>query len=106
MGVNYGWEKFFISLRIAVGSEASLQDRLATVISGVTGLRHDDFPSDGEIWSRFRDLIETTTKLPALHKEGTIQATTSQMTNDEAAKLLREALGIFSDVAIAYGKSW
>jgi hypothetical protein len=104
MGVNYGWEKFFILLDYAIASKASLQDRLASAISKVEGLSADSFPSDGDSWVRYKGLIEATTKLPALHKEGTIQATTSQMTDEEAARWLREAVGIFSDIARACEK--
>ena len=104
MGLNYAWEKFFTSLYYAIDSKASLQDRLASVISKVAHLSADSFPSDGEIWNRYKGLMEATTKLPALHEEGTIKATTSQMTDEEATRWLREAVGIFSDIAKAYGK--
>jgi hypothetical protein len=105
MGVDYAWEKFFTSLHYAVAGSDSLQSRLASVIMGVHHLGADSFPADGEIWEEFQVLKRETTKLQARGNEGTIQATTSQMTDDEAAKWLRVAFGIFSDIAKAYGRS-
>jgi hypothetical protein len=104
MGVDYGWEKFFSSLHFAIGSTHSLQERLHSVMSGVSHLDRDSFPDD-ERWERFEKLLKETTKLPARFEgEGTIQATTEQMSDDDAAKWLREAFGLFSDIALAYGK--
>jgi len=41
--------------------------------------------------------------VPAKHDEGTIQATTSVMKDEEAAMWLRKAFDIFDDLAKAYG---
>ena len=104
MGVDYGWEKFFASLHYAVASTAPLQERLESVVSEICHLKHDSFPDD-ETWERFENLMKETTKFPARTEgEGTIRATTAQMTDDEASKWLHEAIGIFSDIAQAYGK--
>lgn len=104
VGVDYGWEKFFVALRYAIASTAPPQERLESVVSGVCHLDRDSFPDD-ETWKRFEKLIEGTTKLPArIEGEGTIRATTAQMTDDEAGEWLHEAIGIFSDIAEAYGR--
>jgi hypothetical protein len=102
MGLDYGWEKFFSSLRYALGSAAPPQELLGGVVSGVCHLRRDSFPDD-ETWKRFEKLLNETTCLPGKGNEGTIQATTSQMTDDEAGRCLREAFEIFSKIAEAYG---
>jgi hypothetical protein len=102
MGLDYGWEKFFSSLHYAVGSAAPPQELLEGVVSGVCHLRRDSFPDD-ETWKRFEKLLNETTCLPGKGHEGTIQATTSQMTDDEAGRCLREAFEIFSKIAEAYG---
>jgi hypothetical protein len=101
MSLDYGWEKFFSSLHYAVGSAAPPQELLEGVVSGVCHLRRDSFPDD-ETWKRFEKLMNETTCLPAKGNEGTIQATTSHMTDDEAGRCLREAFGIFSKIANAY----
>ena len=46
MGVDYGWEKLFNSIRCAVTSTELLQKRLQVVVNGIDGLRRDSFPSD------------------------------------------------------------
>jgi hypothetical protein len=103
MGVDYGWEKFFSSIHYAVTSTERLQQRLQVVVSGIDGLRRDSFPSD-ETYERFEKLMTATKMLPARGNEGRLAATTSQMEESEAKQWLQEALGLFSDVAQAYGK--
>jgi hypothetical protein len=103
MAVNYAWEKLFSALRYAVGSTESPQERLASVVSEATLLRVDDLPNE-PLWEQLQELIRESTKLPDNTGHlGTIHATTSQMTDDEAAKWLHEAFDVFSDVARAYG---
>ena|ERR1022692_1828021 len=104
MGVDYGCEKFYSAFNYVIVSNGSLQDRLEAVISGVSHLQRDSFPDD-EMWNRFQELLSATTKLPArTPSEGTISATTAQMTEDEARKWLQEALFIFAGLHEAYGK--
>jgi hypothetical protein len=103
MGIDHGWEKFFITLHFAVASPASPQKRLAEVVRSICRLQRDSFP-DGETWNRFEKLIAATTGLPATNKsEGTIEPITSQMTDDEAGHWLQEAFGICNDITVAYG---
>lgn len=52
MGVDYGWEKFFSSIRCTVTSTELLQKRLQVVVSGIDGLRRDNFSSD-KTYERF-----------------------------------------------------
>ncbi len=81
-----------------------MQERLFGVVSGVCHLERDSFPDDAT-WERFEALLADNTKRAARGDEGTIEATTSQMSNEEAAKWLQEALSIFTDVAEAYGRA-
>ncbi len=103
MGVDYGWEKFFSSIRCAITSTELLQKRLQVVVKEIDGLRRDSFPRD-ETYERFEKLMMATKMLPARGNEGRLAATTSQMEESEARQWLQEALGLFSDVAQAYGK--
>jgi hypothetical protein len=104
LGINYGYENFYSVLRHAIASTDHLQKRLAGVISGIDHLEQDSFPDD-ETWNRFEKLVNGTTMLPPKGNEGTIQATTSQMTDDEAALWLKEAFDIFSNIAEVYGRA-
>lgn len=103
MGVDYGWEKFYSALRYALQSNESLQDRLESVIEGVCHLQRDSFPSD-ESWENFDSLMKKTSERAARSQhEGTIHATTSQMSDEDAGRLLQSAFDLFSDLAEAYG---
>jgi hypothetical protein len=103
MGVDYGWEKFFSSIHYAVTSTELLQKRLQVVVKEIDGLKRDSFPSD-KSYERFEKLMTATKMLPARGNEGRLAATISQMEESEAKQWLQEALGLFSDVAQAYGK--
>jgi 7-cyano-7-deazaguanine synthase in queuosine biosynthesis len=102
MGIDYGWEKFFNTLSYAVGSAASPQERLESVMVGTNHLERDSFPDD-ETREAFEEMLKATTSRAAQRDEGTIRATTSRMTNDEAAKWLTKAFKIFAEIAEAYG---
>jgi hypothetical protein len=54
-------------------------------------------------WKRFEKLLNETTYLSATGNGGAIRATTSQMTDEEAGRCLREAFEIFSKITEAYG---
>jgi hypothetical protein len=103
MGVDYGWEKFYSALHYALQSNESLQERLESVIEGVCHLERDSFPSD-ESWEHFDSLMKETTKRASrTSQEDTIHATTSQMSDEEAGRLLESAFELFSDLAEANG---
>jgi hypothetical protein len=105
MGVNYGWEKLYLAVHFAISSDQPLQQRLASCVSQLSLVDRDSFPND-ESWKDFQDLMHEATKRPARYKgEGTINSTTSQMTDEEASKHLGKICDLFSEVAQAYGKS-
>lgn len=104
MALNYGWEQLFMACSSAIGSEATPQKRLATAVTfRIHVLTRDDLPSD-EAWERVEKLMNATTCKPAMGDEGTIEATTSQMTNEEAAKWLQEIVSLFGEVAEESGR--
>lgn len=103
MGVEYGWEVFYTQMRAAVRSQETLQTRLEYVVSNVFPLSRDHFPSDAT-WEDFQTLKKEATKRPArLEGEGTIHATTSQMTDEEAKRHLETCFDLFSTIAKAAG---
>jgi hypothetical protein len=104
MGVDYGWEKLYSAVHFAVASEERLQERLASCLVVIQHLGRESFPDD-QTWEKFSSLLEASTNRPARYEgEGTIKATTSQMTDEEASRYLREICDLFSHVALAYGK--
>ena len=98
MGIDYAAEKFSAAMRCAIASTKSLQERLESVTLGVFHLERNDFEDD-ETWKRFEAFLDETTKCEPQGKEGSLRATTSQMSNEDAAKLLQEALDLYSDVS-------
>lgn len=104
MELIYGAEKLFSACHYAVGSDETSQKRLVAVVSNdLIHLRRENLPND-ESWERVRKIMQATTCKPAKGDEGTIEATTSQMTAEKAAEWLREVMSLFSEVAEEYGR--
>ena len=103
MALNYGWEKLFSACDYAIASAESPQKRLEGVVGGILHLKREDVPSN-QVWNRLEALIRTATRKDAKGSEGRIAATTSQMNADEASQLLSQALSLFNDVAMEYGR--
>jgi hypothetical protein len=102
--INYGFEKLFSACHDAIGTTGTPQERLASAVSyNLSHLERENLPSD-EAWENLQELITAATCKPAKGDEGTIAATTSQMSDDEASEWLRKMLNIFSDVAEEYGR--
>jgi len=105
MGVDYACETFYSAIRFALVSDASLHERLDSVISGVCHLQRDSFP-DEHVWDEFRKLVNETTKRGTRHQgDGRIHATISQMSDKEAKECLQAAFDVFSHVAKAFGRT-
>ena len=105
MAIDDAWEKFSSELRFALVSDASPQERLSGLISGVRHLQRDSFP-DERVWDEFRKLVnETTKRTVGYQAEGRIDATTSQMSDEKAKEYLRAAFDIFAHVAKAFGRT-
>ena len=105
MALNYGWEKFFSAVYGSIGSELTPQDRLAnSYVFDIIHVRRDDVPSE-EIWERIQKLTQAITSKPGKGGEGSVKATTSEMSSEEAAKWLREIVSIFNEIAEAYGSA-
>ncbi len=97
MGISYAWEKFFSAVNYAASSTASVQERLANAYVGdIMLVRSEDVPS--ELWERIEKLTAAVTELPARGDEGTVEATTSQMSSDDASKWLSQIVSIFNDI--------
>ena len=104
MSLGYAWEKMFNAVYGAASSEEPLQQRLATAyMYHVMYVHKADVPA--EIWERVDALGKAVNSKPAVGSEGTIAATTSQMSTEEASKWLEEIVSIFNSVAEEYYKS-
>lgn len=92
MSVDYAWEKFYSEIRFALVSDASPQERLGCLISGVSHLQRDSFPNE-HAWDEFRKLVSETQKRQ------------THMSDKEAKERLQAAFDIFSDIAKAFGRT-
>ena len=105
MGVDHAWETFSSEIRLALVSNASLQERLAKLISGTCHLQRESFPDD-HAWDEFRKLVKGTTKWELLsHPEGNTHAATSRLSDDKAKRYLETAFDIYSRIAKAFGRT-
>ncbi len=98
MSYGYAFEKLYSALDYVVGSSESLQERLAGAYSsGVYLLQHETVP-DAELQQRLRKLdLALTTKHDDVR--GSHFASAAAMSNEEAAKWLRQMLSILVEVA-------
>ena len=94
----YPWEKLYSACRAAIGSGTCPQERLRSAVSEVSLLLHGGHVPDEELRNRMEQLVATCTSKPS-QGEGTVPATTSQMTDDEAGDLLQEVFDLFTRVA-------
>jgi hypothetical protein len=86
-------------------SNASLQERLSSLISDVCHLQRDSFP-DEHVWDEFRKLMNETTRREACKPgdEG-IHAPIPQMSDKKAKECLQAAFDISSQLARAFGRT-
>jgi hypothetical protein len=101
MSLEYAMEKFFTAVYTAAVSELPLQQRLRDAYAyNIIHVDQGDVPD--EVWTRLERFRHAVSHRPALGNEGTITATTSQLTSDEARTLLTEMVGIYERIAEAY----
>src|ERR1700676_791451 len=104
MELLYGWEKLSDACKRGDSGDETPQKRLPAAVSrDLLVLRRENLPND-EVWRRIRELLRATTCMHVEGCDGTIEATTSQMTDDEAGKWLSEIRFLFSEVAEQYGR--
>jgi hypothetical protein len=102
MSIEYGHEQFSTAVYGCVSSTEPLQKRLSTAFMyNLIQLGPDNVPA--EVWEELQKLRATVTAVPAVGNEGSIEATTSKMTEEQAAKCLEQIVSMFSDVTEAYG---
>lgn len=101
MDLDQTRETFSAAIRLALVSNASLQERLGSLISSVCELQRDDFP-DERVWDDFRRLVNVTARR---QPRELVQVTALQMSDKEAAECIQAAFDIYSHVAGASGKT-
>lgn len=97
MSLGYTWEKLFVAVEGMARSQESLQDRLMGAFLCFHLLREDDFPK-GELRDAFHDIKHALTWRPAQGDEGTVKATTQQMTDQEASELIGKLVSLYDEI--------
>ncbi len=83
MGIEYADEKFSTAIRSMALGGGTLQERLVDAYLSFHTLRKEDFPEE-KLWNSFQDIHERLTCIDATGDEGTVAATTRQMSFEEA----------------------
>jgi hypothetical protein len=100
--LSYGWEKLFTAVYTAISSDEPPQKRLANAyIYHLIHIHEENVPP--EVWKQLTALTAAVTSTPPVGTEGSVVASTSKMSDEEARKWLEKIASMFSDVAQAYG---
>lgn len=102
MSLEYTWEKLSVAVEGMARSQESLQDRLMGAYLCFHPLREKDFPK-GELRESFHDIMHALTWRPAQGDEGTVKATTQQMTDQEASELIEKLVSLYDEITQSYG---
>jgi len=97
MTIIYAREKFYLAVEHAATSTDSLQQRLCDAFSrNIDNVQREGLTQD--LWVRVMALKRELNKKPAKGNEGTIMATTAEMTDEEATSALVEIVSIFGEI--------
>jgi len=101
MSLEYAWEKLYITVRNLASGTGSIQERLANAyLSGgyiLNLAKGDDLPPD--LLPSYEAINERMTRTPPQGDEGSIVASTRQMSDEEAVKVAERIVDLFNEVA-------
>ena len=88
--------RFFSAVHSLATSDAPIQERLAGAAESLAPLKPEELPED--LRHEFVALMRELTKHPATGNEGTIAATTSRLTVEQAHNLAEQILHIYTEL--------
>jgi hypothetical protein len=92
---SYAREKFWIAVHCLATSSSSIQARLERAAAGSLGrLKSEDLPEG--LQTEFAGLWRDLTKKKACGDEGTIAATTRQLSDEEAEQVARRVMSMYT----------
>ncbi|MGH9321461.1 MAG: hypothetical protein ACRD3V_16445, partial [Vicinamibacteria bacterium] len=98
--IGYAWQKTYEAIRMLVG-EGSIKKRLEYAASGLLWVDPEDLPNE-ESRRRFVGIKRSLTKDKPDPDEGSIHATISGMSEQQAEELAQEILTLFMEVSNRY----
>lgn len=100
MKYGYQWEKLMAAVDALVTSEKPLQKRLYYAAMAFHTLKESDF-DEGEVRDLYKSIYQ---RLTSIRDEvrGSFEATTSQLSDDEARQLAADFFSLFLDIAEVY----
>lgn len=96
MSLDYLREKFWLAADALATSSATIQKRLLSATSCLISLRSEDFP--GTFRAEFDDLWHNLTRKNPVGSEGSIEATISSLSDEEAEKLAKRIFSLFTTI--------
>lgn len=103
--LDYAWEQLHHAVINLSCMVANIKDRLAAAaIHRITILRSEWMPTE-ELQKLVTELQEELSNKTALSSEGTIKATISEMTDDEASKWAEKIVSLYDSVT-RYQEPW
>jgi hypothetical protein len=104
MSLSYGWEKLFKAVHYMAATKDSPQERLAEAFGHSLHIikADEDLPED--VRSEWIAIREAVTNKEARGNEGNIVATCSQLSTDDAGKLIQRIVSVYNTVTLALGE--
>jgi hypothetical protein len=97
--MSYQWQKLYSAIESLIGN-GPLQERLAYAAQALLRLSTPLAPEfRTHLKEEFQSIWRELTRIPAEGNEGSIRATTSAMSNEEAKKISNRIFRLFCEVA-------
>ncbi|MEA5617900.1 hypothetical protein VB711_08620 [Cronbergia sp. UHCC 0137] len=103
MSLNYTREKLYSAVEILASSNESIQDRLHSAYINALIRLHEpnDFPE--ELREEFNEINKRLTEIQATSNEGSVQATTTKMSEEEAGNVAEKIVTLYDQIARKLG---
>ena len=96
--MNYAQEKLMLAVEVLATDSAPIQKRLENAFMYFPMLEVKDFPIEHQ--DQWKEILRDVTKEHPKADEGTIRATTSKLTDDEAIALAKRVYSLFMALII------
>lgn len=95
--MSYRYEKLWLAVLALVGT-GSIKERLRNALIGnLLALEPDDFPEQ-HLKQKFNEIFRGLTSVPATANEGSVEATISKITDDEAKEYAQQIFYLYDEV--------